>query len=398
MADNAIKELQGLESQQIVLAGVDQFFYYVVDTDGDLIMGQETIPQIRPDLLQLLQGWIPRKNDVREETLQITFPKREEIGKGPHRIGDSQTVKLMIDGRPLFYNGQFIGMLYIGKDISFAYHLFKWLLVILTLLAVLFFGIALFISRYMSKKAMIPISKAFARQQEFVGDASHELRTPLSIMLSSINAMEMTDSMNEDPFARKLLVNMKTEVKRMTKLVSDLLTLARTDSGMMERQQETFDFFKTAEKVVGSVQSLAQAKQIRLHFEASPSIQVNGDSERLTQLLYILLDNAIKYTPDGGEISLLLKGQKKELTIIVEDTGIGIPSDDYDRIFDRFYRSDKSRSRSMGGYGLGLAIAKWIVSTHGGSIEVDSKPEQGSVFTVRLPIRAEEENEKHFSS
>ncbi|KMY55004.1 histidine kinase [Bacillus sp. FJAT-27231] len=386
LAENTLKELQGLESQQIVLAGVDQFFYYVVDREGNLVMGQEMLPQMRMDLLQLLQGWIPRTNEVREETLQITVPKKEEIGHGPRRIGDDAKVKLMIDGRPLFYNGQFIGMLYIGKDITFVHQLFKWLLIVLVILAVLFFGVALFMSRYMSKKAMIPISQAFARQREFVGDASHELRTPLSIMLSSINAIEMTDSMEEDPFVRKLLVNMKTEVKRMTKLVSDLLVLARSDSGIIEHQLKPFDFRPTAEKVVESVYPLAQEKKISLDFDTPPAVPVSGDPERLTQLLYILLDNAIKYTPDEGKVNLSLTMDKRELSITVQDTGIGIEPEDCTRIFDRFYRSDKSRSRAMGGHGLGLSIAKWIVTIHGGTIGVDSKLRKGSTFIVRLPI------------
>ncbi|OCA92309.1 sensor histidine kinase [Pseudobacillus wudalianchiensis] len=386
LAENTLKELQGLESQQIVLAGVDQFFYYVVDREGNLVMGQEMLPQMRMDLLQLLQGWIPRKNEVREETLQITVPKKEEIGHGPRRIGDDAKVKLMIDGRPLFYNDQFIGMLYIGKDITFVHQLFKWLLIVLVILAILFFGVALFMSRYMSKKAMIPISQAFARQREFVGDASHELRTPLSIMLSSINAIEMTDSMEEDPFVRKLLLNMKTEVKRMTKLVSDLLVLARSDSGIIEHQLKPFDFRPAAEKVVESVYPLAQEKKISLDFDTPSAVPVSGDPERLTQLLYILLDNAIKYTPDEGKVNLSLTMDKRELSITVQDTGIGIEPEDCTRIFDRFYRSDKSRSRAMGGHGLGLSIAKWIVTIHGGTIGVDSKLRKGSTFIVRLPI------------
>ncbi|PAQ14746.1 two-component sensor histidine kinase [Bacillaceae bacterium SAOS 7] len=386
LAENTIKELHGLEKQPIVLAGVDQFFYYVVDEKGQLIMGQEMIPEARSALLELLQGWIPRKNDIREESLTFSFPERSELDEGPSRERSTKEVKLLIDGMPLFHKGEFIGILYIGKDITFAYQLFRWLLIILIGLAVLFLGVALVISRHMAKKAMIPISEAFARQREFVGDASHELRTPLSVMLSSINALEMVDCVDEDPFTRKLIVNMKNEVKRMTKLVSDLLVMARADSGVIERNSEMFDFQPLAEEVYESVSPLAHEKRIHLRTFFSSSLFVNGDRERLAQLLYILLDNAMKYTSSEGTVDLAVSNEGKKLIIRVQDTGIGIDPSEHSRIFDRFYRSDKSRSRAKGGYGLGLSIAKWIVDSHGGTIEIESALGQGSVFTISLPI------------
>lgn len=147
----------------------------------------------------------------------------------------------MMAGEPIFYKGQFLGMLYIGKDVSFLYQLLKWLLIIMLSLTVLFVGVAIYISRLMSKRAMVPIETAFQKQKEFVADASHELRTPLSVMLSSINALEMQEEVTEDPFSKKLINNMKAEVKRMTSLVSDLLTLARSDSNKVEKAMMPFD-------------------------------------------------------------------------------------------------------------------------------------------------------------
>jgi signal transduction histidine kinase len=131
---------------------------------------------------------------------------------------------------------------------------------------------------------------------------------------------------------------------------------------------------------------MAGSKQIELDLNAPESILVNGDSQRLTQLLYILLDNAIKYTPNGGKAFLTLSTRGKELQLSVRDTGIGIIQEDHSKIFERFYRSDKARNRQEGGHGLGLAIAKWIVESHKGSIQVSSEVGKGSTFLIRLPI------------
>ncbi|MBM7690931.1 signal transduction histidine kinase [Peribacillus deserti] len=384
------RELSDNQNQEI-LAGVDQFFYYVVSPEGELLMGNENVPPLRAKLLSLIEDWVPERNDIRQERLQIE--QRDFRMKGKRRdehdihVPRAQDdIRLMIAGQPIIFNGQLVGTLYVGKDISFSYQLFKMLLIVMTGLAAVFLGIAVYISYLMSQKAMVPISKAFNRQREFVADASHELRTPLSVMLSSIDAMEMTIDTDEDDFSRKVLFSMKDEVKRMTSLVGDLLTLARSDSEETEHRREIFDFRPRAEKAVESVKPLAASKQIELGMKATDTVVTKGDPERLTQLLYILLDNAIKYTGSGGRVQLDLSADEQEMCMKVQDTGIGIKSEEHAQIFDRFYRSDKSRSRQMGSHGLGLAIAKWIVDMHGGSIEVASEMGQGSTFTVRIPF------------
>ncbi len=253
------------------------------------------------------------------------------------------------------------------------------------MLGIVFVGVAFVISMGMSKRAMIPISAAFTRQQEFVGDASHELRTPLSVLLSSVDALEMTIDTKKDDMSGKLLSNMREEVKRMTYLVRDLLTLARSDSDTLELRTELFDLRPLAEKTIESLYPLAAAKQISFELNAPATVKVTGDSQRLSQLLYLLLDNAIKYTPNGGEVKLYVSKDVHELRLIVQDTGIGINKEDYQRIFERFYRADKSRTRQMGGYGLGLSIAKWIVENHNGTIKVTSEIGKGSRFTISIP-------------
>lgn len=380
-------------NQQVVIAGVEQFFYYVVDPSGQILSGHENIPLLRDDILKMLQNTNLQGNSVAQYTLQF---ERKILERRQHNQNEralflkpiDNEIRLMFMQSPIMYEGQIVGTLYAGKDVTPIYGLMKWTLMILVALASLFFIIALFLSNYMSKKAMIPIRDAFTRQREFVADASHELRTPLSVIQSSLDAMEMAiDLDEEDNFARKLFFNMKDEVRRMTNLVGDLLTLARSDSGKFDLNIEQFDLKSVAEKVLDSVQALASQKHIQLHLDAPETLVVKGDCERLRQLLYILLDNAIKYTLDDGKVYVFLETMQRDLVMKVRDTGIGIKSEEQPLIFERFYRADKARSRQMGSFGLGLSIAKWIVDLHHGTIQVDSEVGIGSTFTVIIPLK-----------
>ncbi|MDQ6595746.1 sensor histidine kinase [Bacillus salipaludis] len=378
--------LHDVQNQEVIFSGVNQYFYYVVSSNGEFVMGNEADHRLRPELLSLVKSLNPTGMEIRKETLRIQEGLHGKGIRGEfHPREEAQDLQLMIAGQPLYNNGQYIGKLFVGKDISFTYKLFHWILIILVILGGVFFGGALWISVLMSKRAMVPISGAFARQREFVADASHELRNPLSVLLSSIDAIEMTMEPNKEEMSGRFLTNMRQEVKRMTRLVSDLLTLARSDSNKIELKAELFDFRLFADKAIESVQPLAASKEITLTLTAPETLKVVGDSERLSQLLYILLDNAIKYTPNGGDVKLTISEEVNTLGLEVEDTGIGIKQVDYQRIFERFYRSDKSRSRQMSGHGLGLSIAKWIVETHNGTIKVSSEIGKGSKFTIRVP-------------
>jgi signal transduction histidine kinase len=386
LLENKKNDLQGVQNQEVVFAGVNQTFYYVINPSGKIILGNETQSRLRPAILTLLNNRIGSEDELFIETLHVEGYSIDKRRPNEFRHDEpDQDIHLMIASQPIYHDGQFIGNIYIGKDITLAYQLFRWVLVIFSILGIVFFGIAVMISSKMSKKAMIPINHAFQKQREFVADASHELRTPLSVLLSSIDAMDMTLEPEEKEFEARLLSNMRQEVKRMTRLVSDLLTLARSDSNTIELRKEIFDFRPLAEKAKDSVGLLANEKKISITLDGPDSLIVVGDPERLSQLLYILLDNAVKYTPNGGKVNLFHSKERKDFCMAVQDTGIGIEKKDFNQIFERFYRLDKSRSRQIGGHGLGLSIAKWIVDTHKGTIKVSSEMGKGSTFFVKIP-------------
>lgn len=378
-----------MDGENVVFLSEDQFFFYVVGTDGELLMGDEVNKRMRPFLLEALQNSALNENEL--TYIKVNFPTNMHPNMHPFSRFPAHELKLLAAARPIAIRDHLVGVLYIGMDVTSFSNVFQWLLIVLTGLAVLFIGVAVLLSYFMSKRALIPIQEAYHRQRQFVADASHELRTPLSVILSSVEALEMEEELTKNEFTQKLLDRLREEIKRMTKLMNNLLTLARADSAHASLQlvKETFDFRPHAERTLHLLEELASKKNIRMHFYSPESVIIAADADKLTQLLYILLDNAIKYTPDGGEVTLSIAveplKQQRMLTISVKDTGIGIPPESLDRIFDRFYRVDKARSRQQGGHGLGLSIAKWIVEAHGGTIHVQSEVGKGSEFIVKIP-------------
>ncbi len=226
------------------------------------------------------------------------------------------------------------------------------------------------------------IEELFRAQQRFVSDMSHELRSPLTAIRGNLDLLRRGAA--DDPQARSEAIGaIDAEAARMQRLVSDLLILARADEGYKIQQQPVeldtilLDIYRQARVMPGGV---------KICLGNEDQAQVVGDPDRLKQVLLNLVDNAIKYTPSGGEVTLSLERDDAWVRVSVADTGIGIPPQDLTKIFDRFYRVDKARSREKGGSGLGLAIGKWIVEAHGGRIEVQSELGKGSTFTVWLPL------------
>jgi len=231
------------------------------------------------------------------------------------------------------------------------------------------------------------LSQSFNQVKQFTADASHELRTPLTILRGEVEIGLRGDRTAEE--YREILISNLEEVERMSRIVSDLLLLSKADIGQESLAAESVDLHALVRELTGQFTVLAEQKKITLESRLEPVPAVVGDCLRLRQMAANLLVNAIRYTPPGGSITVRLHQQEAGgVALVVEDTGIGIPAEDLPRIFDRFYRVDKARSRQEGGSGLGLSIVKWIVDAHQGTIEVTSEPGIGTTFTVVLPTAA----------
>ncbi len=228
------------------------------------------------------------------------------------------------------------------------------------------------------------LERAYRSEQRFVGDASHELRAPLTAIQANLDLLERQPDM---PAAERAtaVAEASREAHRLAKLVSDLLALARADAGVSIRHQRV-ELDRTLLDALSAARHLSHGQRIEIA-DLVPSV-VQGDEDRLQQLVLILLDNAIKYTPTDGTVSVGLIRDGADVVVWVADTGVGIPADEIPRVFERFYRADPARTRDPGGTGLGLAIAHWIVQQHGGDITVDSEPGRGTTVRVRLPAVA----------
>lgn len=225
---------------------------------------------------------------------------------------------------------------------------------------------------------------AFRRQRQFTADASHELRTPLTAIKGQTEVALQRE--RDPPEYREVLNSINGEVDRMIRLVGSLLTLARADAGQIPLVREPVDLGDAVAGAVDHIRPAATEKGVSLKIDAGPEVKIPADEDLLLQLWLNLLDNAVKYTPTGGEVTVRWDLDGQHAAVRIADTGIGIPSEQLLRIFDRFYRIDPARSRAEGGAGLGLSISRWIAEAHGGSIEVASEPDAGSTFTVRLPL------------
>ena len=219
-------------------------------------------------------------------------------------------------------------------------------------------------------------------RRDFVANVSHELRTPLT----SIRAMAETLSdgaMQDASVACHFLKTIIDETGRLTRISEDLLHLSKSESQSPEKMR--FNLVELCEEVAGRLIMQARKAGTRFNAELPARLDVTANHDQIEQVLVNLLDNAIKYTPAGGEVRLIAEKSGSEAVIRVKDTGIGIKPEDVPRIFERFYRVDKARSRQSGGTGLGLSIVKHIVEAHGGHVRVDSEINRGSVFSFTLP-------------
>lgn len=229
------------------------------------------------------------------------------------------------------------------------------------------------------------VAAAEKEQQQFIADVSHELRTPLTVMRGSLEVALEEDRTAEE--YREAMGNALLEIRHLTRLSQNLLFLARGQAGRVTLSFANVDLVKFISEVTRDLQPAVADRELELSVDLpeTPALAFI-DSDRMQQVLHNLLENAIRYTEPGGKLRVRLTRSPAEVQIEVSDTGIGIPEPSLPFVFERFYRHDRARKAHPGGSGLGLSIVKWIVEAHKGTVEVASRPGEGTTFTVRLPL------------
>ena len=360
-----------LDETQLYRSTNDRLFYYVFDEQGRLINFSRASFRIESFILDIVTVWDAPEGEVR------VFTKTNERG--------AQT-RVMMTAQTVFSPPLPVQTVYVGKDVTAMYNGMDKATWALAALGVIALVVAAAIGYVLSGGAMKPVREAYERQRQFAADASHELRTPLAVVLASADLLR-SDTSITSPFLRQVIEDVRDEVKKMTKLVGDLLTVARTDGKANQIKPMRMDLVAAAQQTVRIMRPFAEKKDIIIEEVLPKHADIYADEQKIRQLILILVDNAVKYTPEHGRISVQIAADKGGVHLSVADTGIGILPEHQERIFDRFYRVDKARSRRMGGNGLGLAIAREIVQAHDGTISLSSEIGKGTTFLVRLKAR-----------
>ena len=266
-------------------------------------------------------------------------------------------------------------------DITAEKEMLSSLIISFTAIALFLLGFIFFISIMVSNRAMRPVTQAWERQKQFVADASHELKTPLTAINTNIDVL-LNQPDKTIGSEEKWLRYIKTEVGRLSELTGNLLFMAKMDADI-KVEKKMASISEIVESAVLNLEAVAFEKGVTLNYDIEKDISLEVNASQITRLCLILLDNAIKYSPQNSPVEILLsKNQREQAVLKITNMGEPIGDEDIQRIFDRFYRVDKARSTS--GYGLGLAMAKEIVNIHKGKITVESSIEKGTQFTVTL--------------
>lgn len=342
------------------------------DADGNIIIDQMTDSPYAAALTAIRASWPEPEN----ETELLYF--RDKNG----------TLHFFLAGGCTFWeNGQIQARLYTFLNLEDYYDMAVDGMYFLFLLCAVCIMLAAGGGYYMAAKNIKPLEILFKREHEFAADASHELRTPLTVLSLGVESLQNDDESKLSGFAQEILRDMQHETKYMSRLIEALLTLARGDEENTPLARAKVDLTEVAVKVCNKMRPLAAKKGLELEYAAgdAPQVFILGDKNKMEQLLIIFIDNAIKYS-ESGTITVTVDADSMHAVIKVMDEGIGISESDAQKIFERFYRVDKARSRAAGGFGLGLNIARIIVVRHGGTVSVKPRSPHGSIFTVRLPL------------
>lgn len=306
-------------------------------------------------------------------TQALSFIEPEDKATGSFELDDSHWAYMVLK-RPWGFAISFV-------DMTTHKQVLDRLILTFLLVSAIMLVIIYFISTFLTERSIKPIKASFDKQKQFISDASHELKTPLAVIQANVDVLLS----KPDESSQKWLEYIKCEVERMGHLTKDLLYLTQVD-GAEDQQlmRTTFNISERLENILLGLEAVAFEKNLNLDYKLSPDLEMHGNAEQIAQVMMILFDNAIKYTPPGGEMAIDLSKSAHHITLTVTNTGEGIAKEDLPYIFDRFYRADKVRSRENSSYGLGLSIAKTIVEQHNGKITCESVVGEKTTFMVRF--------------
>jgi signal transduction histidine kinase len=326
----------------------------------------------------------PRGVDLEDVPVQAGIERALAGGEDARSLSVEDAGRVRVLTLPVVEDGQVVGAVQAIRSLrehDRELALLRWMVVAGVGAGAL---IAIPAGLYLARRAMAPIDAAFQRQRAFVADASHELRTPLTLIRANAE-LALIDDDKRVPDVAPELRGILSEVDRTDRIVDDLLTLARADAGRLELRRAPHDLAALVMETVERMRPLFDGQGIRLSVDALEPVTALIDRERVEQVIRILLDNALKHTPTGGVVDVALAAGRDHTVVTIHDTGSGIPPADLPHVFERFYRADRSRSRALGGTGLGLTIARAIVDAHGGRITIRSEAGAGTTVTFTLP-------------
>lgn len=319
-----------------------------------------------------------KRYEIKSEELQKQFEELVTGKKTGTTIYKGSKYRYLIN-KNSFPSGTYKIVLYnLSSESSFL----KWLLLGLILGDILLSVISYMISLYIATESITPIIQAYDKQKQFTEDASHELRTPLTVMKTNMEVLK-SDKKATIEDVDKWIGYIDDEVSRMTELVNDLLSLSRLDNESKKEEIEDFNLTEELYKTCEVYKKYIEGKGLTLKSDIDKNVTFTCHPGRIKQLINILLDNAIKYNKENGEVKIILKKNDYTFNLIIKDTGVGIKKEEIPNVFDRFFRADSSRSTQ--GTGLGLAIAYGIVKSHFGTIKVNSEVGKGTEFVITFP-------------
>lgn len=294
---------------------------------------------------------------------------------------NSMNANLIIKGKSGVSQAAVLEQIYF-MDVTESYNILSQLLLTFGAISIVMLFVIFGTSLFFARRAITPVEIAYEKQKQFIADASHELKTPLAVIHANAEALyaNKTETIKSQ---QKWLDYIATETDRMGKLVSDLLYLAKTDSEAINSELAPFNISHVVTDVLLAMEAVVFEKGITLSQNIEPDLIVNGASDKMKQVVIILLDNAVKYVNENGKIEVTLKKSRNHVLFSVENSGGGIPKESLPRLFDRFYRIDASRAHD-GSYGLGLSIARAIIENAGGKIHVTSVQGESTTFILEL--------------